>query len=87
MAASALYRSVKIDISQTHLIDIVIINLRAKSYQNFAKVLRVMGSFANCHILAWALPRSRKSGIWQFLCLDCVNINAYTHNYQNVPYG
>ena len=37
-----------------------------------------MGSFANCHILAWALPRPRKNGIWQFLCLDCININAYT---------
>ena len=44
-----------------------------------------MGSFANCHILAWALPRSRKSGIWQFLCLDCVNINAYTKKLSKCP--
>ena len=44
-----------------------------------------MGSFANCHILAWALSRSRISGIWLFLCLDCVSINAYTKTLSKCP--
>ena len=34
-----------------------------------------MSIFAN--ILASVLPRSRKSGIWQLLCLDIVSINVY----------
>ena len=38
MAASALSRSVKIDIWQTHWIDIVSTKLCAKSYQSFAEV-------------------------------------------------
>ena len=36
-----------------------------------------MGIFANCHILASALPLSKKSSTRQFLCLDLVNINVY----------
>ena len=38
-------------------------------------------------MLALALPQSRKSGIWEFLCLDLVNINKYTKSYQSLPYG
>ena len=64
--ASALPLRVKIGIWQAHCPDLVDINLYGKNYQNILKVSRVIGIFANCHILTSALPRSRKSGNWQF---------------------
>ena len=46
-----------------------------------------MGIFANCQILASTLPQSKKSSIWQLLCLELVNISLYTKFYQNNPYS
>ena len=79
-------RSVKIGIWQVHWLDFVRISLCAKNYQIIPKVSRAtcMGIFAYCHILALALPPSRNSGIWQFLCVDHVNINVYTKFYQHI---
>ena len=67
-------------------IGIVDINLCAKNCQSIREVSRVMSTFANYHILASALPRSRKSGSRQFLYLDLVNNNVYTKCHQNISY-
>ena len=56
---SALPRSVKIDIWQAYRLD-----LFTNNYQNIPKVSRVVGNFADRHILA--------------VCLDLVDINEYT---------
>ena len=52
----------------------------------YSKGFKSYGYFC-CNILASALPRSRRSGLWQFLCLDLVNINVYTQFYQHIPYS
>ena len=48
-----------------------------KTYQSNPKVSKVLGIFANCHILASVLPWSKR-GVWQFVYLGLVNINMYT---------
>ena len=50
-------------------LDLVGVNPCAKNYQSISTVSRAMCIFAYCHILASALPpsRKRKSGIWRFL--------------------
>ena len=64
IVASTLPWSVKIGICLAHRLDLVGINLCAKNYQSIPKVSRVMGIYTNCHILALALPWSKKNGIW-----------------------
>ena len=48
-------------------------------------IQQLLKNYAYFHILASALPRSEKIGIWQAHLLDPVSINLCEKNYQSIP--